>query len=129
MDDFPGKRENKEKDPQCVMFKTTVMLFFSFLQIPVVLKVINSDTWQFQQVKEQLLKYVCTLQRPIGNKSVSSETLMYLVSDHSQKDPAVPMSIYHHMHSHTQNFLCGREIGIFKFYKLHSIILSSIYQV
>lgn len=34
MDDFPGKRENKEKDPQCVMFKTTVMLFFFFFTKP-----------------------------------------------------------------------------------------------
>ena len=61
------------------------------------------------QIKEQLLKYVRTLQMPAGYKSVSSETPMFLVRDHSQKDPAVSVLIYHHTHPHTQSILCGTE--------------------
>ena len=49
---------------------------------------------------------MCTLQKPTGYKSVSSETPMFLVSNHSQKDPALSVLIYHHTHSYTQKTFC-----------------------
>ena len=49
---------------------------------------------------------MCTLQKPTGYKSISSETPMFLVSDHSQKDPASSVLIYHHTHSYTQRTFC-----------------------
>lgn len=58
----------------------------------------SSKEWQIVphsscslQMKTQLLKYIYTLQRPIGYKSVSSETPM----NHRQKDPAVSGHVYH----------------------------------
>ena len=56
-------------------------------------------------MKEQLLKYVCTLQSPAGYMSISSETPMYLVNDQSQGSYCTHAYLSSHTLTHTEQTL------------------------